>query len=193
MESVLGQTYQDIEYIVVDGGSKDGTVEIIRKYADESSKVLKFESSKVLMSEESSKVLKSEERVLTTKNTKNTESTENIQHSTSNIEQRINNFSTLELSNFRTALIWLSEPDQGMYDAINKGIRMATGDVIGILNADDFLADDKVIEKVANTFFNAEIDVVYGDVRFVRKCANAGMRECASGESSQASTNELMN
>ena len=228
IESVLDQTYPDIEYIVVDGGSKDGTVELLGKYAEERSKVLKCESSKVLKSEESSKVLKcepasleatpcqgsskvlkSEERVLTTKNT---ESTENIQHSTSNIEHRINNFSTLELSNFRTALIWISEPDQGMYDAINKGVRLATGDVIGILNADDFLADDGVVERIANTFLttkntaslrqkataarkNAEIDVVYGDVRFVRtpRQGAADPSECANGEVAQVSTNELTN
>ena len=60
IESVLDQTYPDIEYIVVDGGSKDGTVELLGKYAEERSKVLKCESSKVLKSEESSKVLKCE-------------------------------------------------------------------------------------------------------------------------------------
>ena len=147
--SVLGQTYPVIEYIVVDGGSKDGTVSIAKSY------ISKFEAKSYKM-----KVL--------------------------------------------------SEPDEGMYDAINKGIRMATGDVIGILNADDFLADDGVVERIAEVFLTAEnaaslrqmataarkntkIDVVYGDVRFVRECANARMRECANAESSQVSTNELTN
>jgi len=196
MESVLDQTYQDIEYIVVDGGSKDGTVELLGKYAEESSKVEEKRSQRSEIGEQS------EERVLTTKNTKNAEniehSTSNIEHSTSNIEHRINNFRTLALSNFRTDFTWLSEPDEGMYDAINKGIRMATGDVVGILNADDFLADDKVIERVAERFLtaeNAKIDVVYGDVRFVRtpRQGAADPSECANAEAAQASTNELMN
>ena len=170
IESVLSQTYPDIEHIVVDGGSKDGTVEIIRKYAESSSKVLKFESSKVLKCEQ--------------------EKSQQVDK----LNQK--NFSTLALSNFRTEFNWISEPDEGMYDAINKGIRMATGDVIGILNADDFLADDGVIEGVANAFLsaeNAKIDVVYGDIRFVKECVNSRMRECANEVSSQASTNELTN
>jgi glycosyltransferase involved in cell wall biosynthesis len=129
MESVLNQTYPDIEYIVVDGGSSDGTVQIAKEY------ISKFEAKSYKM-----KVL--------------------------------------------------SEPDKGMYDAINKGIRMATGDVVGILNADDFFENANVISSVVSAF-QANVDAVYGDVRFVKKCANAGMRECANGEAAQVSTNEL--
>jgi glycosyltransferase involved in cell wall biosynthesis len=137
MESVLNQTYPDIEYIVVDGGSVDGTVEIAKEY------ISKFEAKSYKM-----KVL--------------------------------------------------SEPDKGMYDAINKGIRMATGDVIGILNADDVLEDDQVIERVANTFLttkntkNPKIDVVYGDVRFVREAKSEKLKgKSEEGDGVALSTNEL--
>ena len=70
---------------------------------------------------------------------------------------------------------WISEKDQGMYDALNKGIKMATGDVIGILNSDDRFADEQVLADVARAFsrkgyedcdFN--VSAIYGDIRFVR-------------------------
>ncbi len=61
----------------------------------------------------------------------------------------------------------VSEPDKGIYDAMNKGIRMATGDVIGILNSDDFFTSDDVIKTVVDTFKNNDIDALYGDVHFV--------------------------
>ena len=79
LESVLGQKDVEFEYLVIDGGSDDGTVDIIKEYEPK----------------------------------------------------------------FGGRMRWLSERDEGMYDAINKGIRMATGDVVGILNADDVLADDR--------------------------------------------------
>ncbi|MDX9794608.1 MAG: glycosyltransferase family 2 protein [Kiritimatiellia bacterium] len=85
LESVLRQTWPEVEYWVVDGGSTDGTLEIIREYEPK----------------------------------------------------------------FGGRMRWVSEPDRGMYDAINKGIRLATGEVVGILNADDVLADDRVLERVA--------------------------------------------
>jgi glycosyltransferase involved in cell wall biosynthesis len=62
----------------------------------------------------------------------------------------------------------ISEKDRGLYDAINKGIRMATGDIVGILNSDDFFPDEKVIEDVIKTFRETRADAVYGDVAFVR-------------------------
>jgi glycosyltransferase len=62
---------------------------------------------------------------------------------------------------------WISETDRGMYDAINKGINLATGDIIGILNSDDILASDDVIGKIAYCFKNSGIDSLYGDLVFV--------------------------
>lgn len=112
MESVWRQKLPEgveLEYIVVDGASRDGTVEKIREFAD--------------------KVEKSKRR----------------------------NFS------FR----WVSEKDEGLYDAMNKGIRMSTGEVVGILNADDVLADDETIAKIARSFTD-DVEAVYGDIRFVR-------------------------
>ena len=122
IDSVLLQKGVDIEYIIVDGGSKDGTVEIIKEYA---------------------------------------EKTLNSQLLTPNFTFR-----------------WLSESDRGMYDAINKGIKMATGDVVGILNADDVLASDETLKRIAELFSRKErkedsrverVDCVYADIRFVRE------------------------
>lgn len=61
----------------------------------------------------------------------------------------------------------VSEPDLGMYDAMNKGIALASGDVIGILNADDFYAHKDVIATVAAVFYNAAIDACYGDLEYI--------------------------
>jgi len=103
MESVARQSWADLEYILVDGGSTDETVDRILAFA----------------------------RGAHGRDVK-----------------------------------WVSEPDKGMYDALNKGIRMATGDVIGILNADDALQDDDVIQRIAQAFSD-DVDAVYSDVRFV--------------------------
>ena len=104
ISSVLRQTYKDIEYIIVDGLSKDGTVDVIKRY-----------------------------------------------------EPR-----------FEGRLRWVSEKDRGIYDAMNKGVQMATGDVVGIVNSDDFLSDDTVIERMVSQF-PADAGAVYGDVHFVKK------------------------
>lgn len=101
-ESVLSQAYKDIEYLVVDGGSKDGTLDIIKEF-----------------------------------------------------EPR-----------FEGRMHWSSEPDNGLYDALNKGIRRATGDVVGILNSDDFFTSNDVLEFVAANI--KDVDAVYGDIHFVR-------------------------
>lgn len=101
IQSVLNQTYSDIEYIIVDGFSKDGTTDIIKKY-----------------------------------------------------QSQID--------------IFISEKDSGMYDALNKGLSVATGEVVGILNADDRFASNEIIEKIANHFkTNPAIDCVIGDIAFV--------------------------
>lgn len=102
-ESVLGQTYKDIEYIVVDGLSKDNTIDIIKEYADK----------------------------------------------------------------FGGKMRYISEKDRGLYDAMNKGVAMATGDVIGILNSDDFYTSKDVLEVIANNFKNSDVDAVYADIHFV--------------------------
>ena len=63
---------------------------------------------------------------------------------------------------------WISEPDNGLYDAINKGIQMATGDIVGIIHSDDFYAHNTVLEQVAEAFKkDTNIQAVFGDVRFV--------------------------
>jgi glycosyltransferase involved in cell wall biosynthesis len=63
---------------------------------------------------------------------------------------------------------WVSEKDKGLYDAINKGIQMATGDIIGILNSDDFFPNNGVISTIVNEFKNNNTDAVFGNIAFVR-------------------------
>jgi glycosyltransferase involved in cell wall biosynthesis len=63
--------------------------------------------------------------------------------------------------------IFLSEPDKGIYDAMNKGIKLATGDIIGILNADDFYAGTTVISEIAEAFIATKADGCYGDLNYV--------------------------
>lgn len=102
INSVLKQTYTNIEYIVVDGLSKDNTMDIVREYEPQ----------------------------------------------------------------FEGRMKWISEKDKGLYDAMNKGVRMATGDVVGILNSDDFFTANDVLEKVA-VGFDEQTDAVYGDLHYV--------------------------
>ena len=103
LDSVLSQTYQDIEHIIVDGMSKDETMDIVRSYE----------------------------------------------------------------SRYHGRLKYVSEPDQGIYDAMNKGIALATGDVIGILNSDDFYTSPNVVEVLASKLEMSGADAVYGDIHFV--------------------------
>ncbi|MDP4285512.1 MAG: glycosyltransferase family 2 protein [Bacteroidota bacterium] len=76
---------------------------------------------------------------------------------------------TLKIIQDNSAYIdhWISEPDRGMYDAINKGIKLATGDIIGILNSDDAFASSGVIRNIVDCFKNTNSDSVYGDLVFV--------------------------
>ena len=97
--SVLNQTYDNIEYVIVDGGSTDGTLDLIRKYDNQ------------------------------------------IAH-------------------------WISEPDSGIFDAMNKGIALCSGAYISLLNSDDFYARDG-IERIANELNRGACDVAYGDFIFV--------------------------
>lgn len=71
---------------------------------------------------------------------------------------------------FNGRMKWISEKDRGLYDAMNKGIKMASGDIVGIINSDDFFHRSDVISKVAEAFnLNNNIEAVYGDVRFVNE------------------------
>jgi glycosyltransferase involved in cell wall biosynthesis len=100
IRSVEEQDYPHWEHIIVDGGSKDGTVELIKAHP----------------------------------------------HITE----------------------WVSEKDRGLYDAINKGIQRASGEVVGILNSDDFFPDKTVLSAIAQAFEDPELDAVIGDIAFVR-------------------------
>lgn len=100
LRSVNAQTHPDVEQIVVDGGSRDATLAIVRDQG------------------------------------------------------------------LRVAVL-VSEPDRGIYDAMNKGLRLARGDVIGLINSDDFLAGPGVLAKVAAVFGDLAVDAVYGDLCYV--------------------------
>lgn len=77
----------------------------------------------------------------------------------------------------------ISEKDDGIYFAINKGIAMATGEIIGILHADDFYTDEKVISKVVKTFQEKNVETLYGDLQYVdREDAWKIKRHWSSGE-----------
>lgn len=100
IESLQAQTHGDIEHVIQDGGSTDGTLDVVRRLAGNSANII-------------------------------------------------------------------SEPDSGIYDAINRGISRASGEVVGLLHSDDFLADGRVLEKVAAAFADPAIDGVYGDLQYV--------------------------
>ena len=104
LDSALAQTHDDVELVVIDGGSTDGTLEVLRGYG-----------------------------------------------------QRI--------------AVLVSEPDRGIYDALNKGIRLAGGAVLGFLHSDDLYADAGVLRRVAGAFADADVAAVYGDLLYVRKDA----------------------
>lgn len=100
IESVLSQDYPDIEYIIIDGASKDNSLSIINEYKDRIARIV-------------------------------------------------------------------SEPDHGMYEAINKGIRMATGDIIGLVHSDDFLYSPQTISHIVQKLNETKADFLYGDGLFV--------------------------
>ncbi len=98
--SVAAQSYPDVEHIVIDGASTDGTVDIINQYRDK-------------------------------------------------------------------IAVFVSEPDHGIYDAMNKGLARATGDIVGLLNADDVYADDTVLTQVAHVFQAPAVDACHADLVYV--------------------------
>lgn len=116
LKSVQSQTYKYIEYIVVDGKSSDGTVEIVKQFV-----IAKQNSAKDVSQDAS-------QGVVTT---------------------------------------FLCERDKGIYDAMNKGLALATGDIIGVLNSDDFYCANDVIEEVVRAFKENETDCLYGDLNYV--------------------------
>ena len=100
IKSVLYQNYPEVEYIIIDGGSTDGTLDIIQKYKND-------------------------------------------------------------------IAYWVSDPDKGIYDAMNKGIKAATGDIIGILNSDDVYVDKEILQSVAACLSEKDVDSCYGDLVYV--------------------------
>lgn len=77
---------------------------------------------------------------------------------------------TLEIiKKYKSVTTLVSEPDNGIYDAMNKGLDLATGDVIGTLNADDFYANDSILSEVAKVFLNPNIDACYADLVYVNQ------------------------
>lgn len=91
---------------------------------------------------------------------------------------------------FGNRLKWISEPDKGLYDALNKGIQMATGEIVGILNSDDFFTNNDILGKVAEAFIaNKDIDAIYGDVHFVN---SDNLDKCVRYYSSKVFKRELM-
>jgi glycosyltransferase involved in cell wall biosynthesis len=67
----------------------------------------------------------------------------------------------------RPEAVLISEPDKGIYDALNKGIALARGDVVGVMHSDDFFADERVLTDVADAFQDPAVDAVYGDLEYV--------------------------
>ncbi|MFA7245506.1 MAG: glycosyltransferase family 2 protein [Candidatus Magasanikbacteria bacterium] len=119
IQSVLSQTYTDIEYIIIDGASTDGTLKIFNKYKDKISKII-------------------------------------------------------------------SEKDKGIYDAMNKGISLATGDVVGIINSDDFYIDEFSIAKVMDCFENNKVDACYANLEYLnRENIDKKVRSWRAGEYDQ--------
>lgn len=84
---------------------------------------------------------------------------------------------------------FISEPDKGIYDAMNKGIKLATGDVIGILNSDDLFYDDKVLSAVVTAFSDTKIEVVYGDIKYFSDDINKTSRYWKTGEYEESKLN----
>jgi len=100
INSVFGQKFKNIQYIIIDGGSTDDTCRIIENY-----------------------------------------------------KEKID--------------VFISEPDKGIYDAMNKGIALATGDVVGTINADDFFADDNVLYDIARVFSEQNTQILYGNLDYI--------------------------
>lgn len=137
IESVRSQTYKNVEHIIVDGESTDGTVEAINNLQltidNEQFAINRGKVDRSTRMESSD--LKDQERFLTPSGIRNDKS----------------------LNTDHYSLVFISETDNGIYDAINKGIKLATGDVIGLLHSDDFYANELVLERYAAAFQDKRI------------------------------------
>ena len=144
ISSVQKQSYKNIEYIVVDGNSTDGTIEIVKQYLDSSKDVSQDVSQDAMQgrSEGASQDLPED--------------------LSKNLPQDL---SIGALQGVVTK--FLCERDKGIYDAMNKGLALATGDIIGVLNSDDFYCSNDVIEQVVLAFQNNNTDCLYGDLNYV--------------------------
>ena len=136
ISSVRKQTYKNIEYIVVDGNSTDGTVEIVKQFMDALQDSAKDASQG--RSEGASQDLP-----------------EDLSKNLFNVASQ------------GVVTKFLYEKDNGIYDAMNKGLALATGDIIGVLNSDDFYCADDVIEQVVLAFQKNNTDCLYGDLNYV--------------------------
>ena len=106
--------------------------------------------------------------ILETINSVNDQSYKNIEHVFIDGLSTDNTLDIIKKKSIRNPLI-ISEKDNGLYDAMNKGIKLATGDVIGILNSDDFYKNEFVIQKIANEFEIRGVDMVYGNIDYINK------------------------
>ena len=136
LASVASQTYADIEHVIVDGGSTDGSVEIIREYADNQAKGERLK----VRGEENGKA-----------------------------DDTLPNRPIAQSPN-RHEIYWISEKDKGIYNAMNKGIRMATAEYIEILNSGDILFDANVTQRMIehldqiNSQNENPIGILYGNM-----------------------------
>ena len=96
----------------------------------------------------------------------NSQTHKNIEHIIVDGASTDNTLEIIKATPNRVAKI-ISEPDKGIYDAMNKGIKLATGDIIGILNSDDFYASNTIIETIVKTFQEKNVDSVFGNLDFV--------------------------
>ncbi len=140
ISSVQKQSYKNIEYIVVDGNSTDGTVEIVKQYLDSSKDV----SQDALQ-----------------------DSAKDVSQDASQDASQDSSKDASQDSAKGVVTKFLCERDKGIYDAMNKGLALATGDIIGVLNSDDFYCSNDVIENVVRAFEENETDCLYGDLNYV--------------------------